>query len=400
VLALLQSPDTWRKPIVRDVLIERLARRYLAAGENGGYSACAWLLSHAPTPADAERIVAGMETQLAGRNLDHVPAELAPALQKLVKSERPSPVALCLALRLGDPEFVSKLESLALDRCAPQADRLKAIRALAEAGPPSSADQLVPLVSGCETDTIAEAALTALGRFHAESIGTRLLQGWPEMSSKRRDRIVDALVSRRIWTQQLLAAIAAHRVDPKIVTIDQLRRMLLHGDPAIGREVAARWGSIRSTTPREKQGRINAISILLGKAPGHSKDGHALFTKHCAVCHRLFGEGNQIGPDLTAADRKNLRVLLPNVVDPSAVIRPEFRAYNVVLHDGRILNGLLADSNSETITVLDAKNQRTVVKRTDVEDLRASELSLMPENILAPLTNQEIRDLFAYLRSK
>ena len=400
VLALLQSSDTWRKPIVREVLIERLARRYLAAGEHGGYSACAWLLNHAPTPADAERIVAGMETQLAGRNLDHVPPELVPALQKLAKSEHPSPVALCLALRLGAADVVSKLESLARDRCAPQADRLKTIRALAEAGPPSSADQLVPLVSGCETDTIAEAALTALGRFHAESIGSRLLQGWPEMSSKRRDRIVDALVSRRIWTQQLLAAIAAHRVDPKIVTIDQLRRMLLHGDPAIGREVAARWGSIRSTTPREKQGRINAISILLGKAPGHSKDGHALFTKHCAVCHRLFGEGNQIGPDLTAADRKNLRVLLPNVVDPSAVIRPEFRAYNVVLHDGRILNGLLADSNSETITVLDAKNQRTVVKRTDVEDLRASELSLMPENILAPLTNQEIRDLFAYLRSK
>ena len=65
-----------------------------------------------------------------------------------------------------------------------------------------------------------------------------------------------------------------------------------------------------------------------------------------------------------------------------------------------ILAGLLADSNNETLTVLDAKNQRTVVKRTDVEELRASELSLMPENVLTPLNNQEIRDLFAYLRSK
>ena len=51
-------------------------------------------------------------------------------------------------------------------------------------------------------------------------------------------------------------------------------------------------------------------------------------------------------------------------------------------------------------TVLDAKNQRTVVKRADVEELRSSELSLMPENVLTPLNNQEIRDLFAYLRSK
>jgi putative heme-binding domain-containing protein len=91
---------------------------------------------------------------------------------------------------------------------------------------------------------------------------------------------------------------------------------------------------------------------------------------------------------------------LPNVIDPSAVIRPEFRCYNVVLDDGRILSGLLADSNESTVTVLDAKNQRTVVKRADVEELKPSETSLMPDNVLEPLGDQEIRDLFAYLRGK
>jgi putative heme-binding domain-containing protein len=400
VLALLDSSDTWRRPIVRDVLVERMARRYLAAGENGGYSACAWLLDHAPTPADTERIVAGMETQLAGRRLDRVPTALSTSLRNLTHKDAPSSAALCLALRLGGADISPKLIAIAKNRSAPEADRLKAIRALAEAAPSSCADELLPLVEPREADAIADAALTALGRFNAESLGSRLLERWPSLSPKRRDRVVDALVSRRSWTNQLLAAVAAGRVDLKIFSIDQVRHMLLHDDPAIARAVTARWGSIRTTTPFEKQGRINAISILLTKGAGHPNDGHALFTKHCGICHRLFGEGNQIGPDLTAADRKNLRVLLPNVVDPSAVIRPEYRTYNVVLHDGRILNGLLADSNVETITVLDAKNQRTVVKRGDVEELRPSELSLMPENVLAPLNNQEIRDLFAYLRSK
>jgi putative heme-binding domain-containing protein len=400
VLALLDSPEAWQRPIVRDILIERLARRYLAAGENGGYAACAWLLDHAPTPADTERIVAGMETQLAGRKLDHVPAALAASLRNLLHKRTPSTAALCLVLRLGSREVLPNLESLAKNRSAAESDRLKAIHALAEAGPSTVADDLLALVDQREADAIVDAALTALGRFNNESLGTRLLDWWPTLSANRRDRVVDALVSRRSWSHQLLTAVAAGRVDPKLVSVDQARHMLLHGDPAIARDVAARWGSIRGTTPFEKQGRINAISIMLTKGPGHSKDGHALFTKHCAICHRLFGEGNQIGPDLTAADRKSLRVLLPNVVDPSAVIRPEYRAYNVVLHDGRILNGLLADSNAETVTVLDAKNQRTVVKRVDVEELRPSELSLMPDNVLAPLNNQEIRDLFAYLRSK
>jgi putative heme-binding domain-containing protein len=400
VLSMLDAPNTWRRPIVRDVLVERLARRYLAAGDDGGYAACAWLLNHAPTPADTERIVAGMEIQLAGRRFDHVPAELAAPLRKIAESPSPSPAALCLALRLGSNEAWPKLTALAKNHSAPLVDRLKTIRALSEAGPSKTADELLPLVEKGQPDAIADAVLTALGHFSDESIGQRLLERWQDLPGSRREKVVDALASRRVWTHQLLAAVATGRVDPKIVSVDQVRHMLLHKDPDIARDVAARWGSVRGTTPREKQGRINAISIMLSKGPGHPQEGHGLFTKHCAICHRLYGEGNQVGPDLTAADRKNLSVLLPNVVDPSAVIRPEFRAYNVVLHDGRILAGLLADSNTETITVLDAKNQRTVIKRVDVEELRASDLSLMPENVLTPLNNQEICDLFAYLRLK
>jgi putative heme-binding domain-containing protein len=400
VLALFEPSDTWRRPLLRDVLIERLARRYLAAAEQGGYSACAWLLDHAPTPADTERIVAGMETELAGRKLELVPRALAASLKKLAGGPHPSTSALCLALRMGNSEAWPKLAARVKDPKQPQGERLKAIHAIADANPTGSATELLSLVTPREPDAIVDAALTALGQFHEDSIGARLLERWSSLSTKRRDRAIDAIVSRKTWTHQLLAAVAGGRVDPKIVSVDQVRHMLLHGDPAIAREVMARWGSIRTSTPREKQGRINAISILLTKGPGHSSNGRALFTKHCAICHRLYGEGNQIGPDLTAADRKDLRVLLPNVVDPSAVVRPEFRAYNVVLHDGRILAGLLADSNNETLTVLDAKNQRMVVKRADVEELKPSEQSLMPENVLAPLDNQQIRDLFAYLRSK
>ncbi len=82
------------------------------------------------------------------------------------------------------------------------------------------------------------------------------------------------------------------------------------------------------------------------------------------------------------------------------MIRPEFRSYNVVLSDGRILTGLLADSNDSTVTVLDAKNQRTVVKRANIEELKVSDTSLMPDKVLEPLGEQEMRDLFAYLRAK
>ncbi|HUE15809.1 MAG TPA: PVC-type heme-binding CxxCH protein [Planctomycetaceae bacterium] len=407
VLALVERPETWQRPIVRDVLVERLARRYVALGDDGGYAACAWLWEHAPTAPDVERIVAGMETQLAGHRFNHPPQALDQPLARLLNHGRlnhgrPSTALLCLAIRLGSPDAVPKLAERVQDSATKPAERITAIRALSEAGPPQVAHQLLSLLDRRrrEPEAVEEAVLTAVGRFKEESLGTRLLARWPSLSARLRDRSVDVLASRTVWSRQLLKAVAAGQVDPKSISTEQIRQLLLHGDAQIARQVTARWGSIRTTTPREKEGKIKAVSSMLTKGKGDLPSGHKLFVKHCSICHRLYGEGNQIGPDLTAADRKNLTVLLPNVIDPSAVIRPEFRSYNVVLDDGRILSGLLADSNNSTVTVLDAKNQRTVVKRTNVEELKVSDTSLMPDNVLEPLGDQEIRDLFAYLRAK
>jgi putative heme-binding domain-containing protein len=400
VLTLVARPETWKRTIVRDFLIERLARRYVAMGDDTGYAACAWLLEHAPSAADVGRIIAGMETQLAGRRFERRPAALGQPLARLLNEDQPSTALLCLALRLASPEALPKLTERVTDPKTPEGERLTAIRALSEAGPPQAVEPLLSLLDRRESTAIEENVLTAVGRFKAESLGTQLLNRWPSLPARLRDRAIDVLVSRPAWTRQLLAAVADKQVDSKTLATEQVRRMLLHGDADIARQVTARWGAIRTTTPREKEGKIKAVTIMLSRGKGNPQTGHPLFVKHCAICHRLYGEGNQIGPDLTAADRKNLTVLLPNVVDPSAVIRPEFRSYNVVLADGRILAGLLADANDATVTVLDAKNQRTVVKRGDVEEMKVSDLSLMPDNVLEPLGDQDIRDLFAYLRAK
>ena len=87
------------------------------------------------------------------------------------------------------------------------------------------------------------------------------------------------------------------------------------------------------------------------------------------------------------------------MVDPNAEIRSQFISHIAVTTDGRVLTGLLAGSTAETITLLDAKNKRTVLNRADVEELRESTVSLMPEKLLDELTDQQIRDLLAYLQS-
>jgi putative heme-binding domain-containing protein len=91
--------------------------------------------------------------------------------------------------------------------------------------------------------------------------------------------------------------------------------------------------------------------------------------------------------------------LVTSIVDPSAVIRKEYVAYVVTTTNGRLLTGLLADSTPKTITLLDAKNEHTILPREDIEDMKASPQSLMPEKILDDLDDQQVRDFFSYVQA-
>ena len=113
----------------------------------------------------------------------------------------------------------------------------------------------------------------------------------------------------------------------------------------------------------------------------------------------MFGEGNEIGPELTHANRKKTDELLATIVNPSAMIRKEYVSFLVHATDGRVLSGLLVEQTAGSVTLLSAKNERTVIARDQIESLDESPTSLMPDNLLRPLKPQELRDLFSYLQS-
>jgi putative heme-binding domain-containing protein len=135
----------------------------------------------------------------------------------------------------------------------------------------------------------------------------------------------------------------------------------------------------------------------LNAGAGHAVTGKELFRKNCGTCHELFGEGTRIGPELTTANRKDREALLANIVDPSAVVRREYINYTLLTVDGRVLTGMLAEQDAASVTILDAKNERTRIAREQIDELREAAASLMPDDILQKLTPQERRDLFGYL---
>jgi putative heme-binding domain-containing protein len=146
---------------------------------------------------------------------------------------------------------------------------------------------------------------------------------------------------------------------------------------------------------------MGRYKALLTSAPSHAADlphGRELFNKTCAVCHRLYGEGKSIGPDLTGSGRANLDYLLENIVDPSAIVPADYRVSNIELKDDRSLTGIVVARNERTIE-LQMQNERLTIDRSEIREMQQGTLSLMPEGLLQTLTDDEIRDLIAYLRS-
>jgi len=156
----------------------------------------------------------------------------------------------------------------------------------------------------------------------------------------------------------------------------------------------------RAGSPQKKQ-RIAEIRGLLPEGDkGSAARGKPIFKENCAVCHKLFNEGETIGPDLTGADRGNLDFLMTSLVDPSSLVRKEYQSQTIALRDGRVLSGLIVDENDRLLTLVDGNRQKTTIPRDSVEAVKPSEVSLMPEGLLEKLTEPQIRDLFRYLQSQ
>ena len=124
--------------------------------------------------------------------------------------------------------------------------------------------------------------------------------------------------------------------------------------------------------------------------------GRVVFNTACAACHTLYGHGGQVGPDLTGSGRDNLDYLLDNIVDPSAVVNADFHMTVVEMKDDRTLNGLIAAKTDRTIT-LKTQTETVTLERADIQSMRESSLSLMPEGLLEGLSETQVRDLIAYL---
>jgi putative membrane-bound dehydrogenase-like protein len=400
VLALLDSPEGWRAPLTQKHILDRLARRYMAEGGDENFATCARLLASAPAGADQLRIVEGMEQALAGRRLEKVPGPLEKPLPELLSAQPGHLRVLRLAVRLGSAEAYGDALRRLADARTPDRERVELVEVLGEAGKPDCVPAFLKLLAGGPGDALAQALIAGLQPYPDPQVLAAVVEHYPRLRGQARSRALGFLCGRPSSALELLKLVDAAKVDKKEIPLDQLAALREFNDPAIDALLQKHWGKVGPATPGDKLAQIAAVKNMIGKhGKGDPVLGKPLFTKICATCHTLFDEGSKVGPELTGQDRKNLDLLLNHIIDPNAMIRPEYQAHKVRTTDGQVLTGLLVEQTAQTITLLDAQNNRTVIPQAKIEANAPSETSLMPEKLLDPLKDDEIRHLLAYLQS-
>lgn len=401
VLHLFSDASFWRLPIVERYVVERVMQRFATAGGERDLQNCAQLLSLSPNPELSAKLMSGLLEAFRGRKMTGLPPSLAAALDKHQKSLGESDLAL--GLRLGKADAVDKALKFILDEKADKPLRLSYIEILGQINQPRAVPELLKLLGATRYHSVKRTALEALMQYDDPTIGpklARLYHGALPDEQGVRSTAQRVLASRKTWAKDLLGEVQASRVSPREIPLDIVQQIKLHHDAELDKIVEKHWGKVRESTPKEKLEQIAKIALLVRQRDGDAAAGKAIFTKTCAVCHKLFGEGGQTGPELTGYERDNLGFLLPAIVDPSLAIREEFTNFLIVTTDGRTLTGLIDKQDARTVTLRGANNQTTLVNREDIDTLQALTTSIMPENILQPLSEQDLKNLFAYVLSR
>ena len=126
--------------------------------------------------------------------------------------------------------------------------------------------------------------------------------------------------------------------------------------------------------------------------------GKGLLTKHCLVCHKLGPEGHEVGPNFVEVANTPDEGLLQEILAPSRKIDPQFRNFVVVTASGKVLNGVIASESATSVTLRQEEGKSATILRKDIDEMNASDVSLMPEDLYKNLSPQDIADLLGYLR--
>jgi putative membrane-bound dehydrogenase-like protein len=276
----------------------------------------------------------------------------------------------------------------------PVAARTIAIRALRFASLSDAQGLLTGLLAARQPMAVQAEAIETLARFDDAAVPEILIRGWREMTPRLHATAAEALFSRASWVGAFLDAVEKGTIGRADVEPARLELLRSYPDAAI----RARAARVFAASQTRRQDVIAAYqkALQLKGDPGRGKE---IFKAQCSSCHRLEGVGQQVGAELSAIRDRGLEAVLLNILDPNREVMPQFLSYVLVTTNGRVLTGMIAVETTNSLTIRQPDGHEETVLRLQIEELRSTGLSYMPEGLEKQIDVPAMADLLAYLNS-
>ncbi len=270
--------------------------------------------------------------------------------------------------------------------------KVLAIRALRGGQYSKVAPMLEKILNSNEAGEVKIAAVESLSSFDEAAVAPALLAAWAGYTPDVRPKVLEALLSEKERMKILLKALEENKIEKSALGEEMRTRLYEHPE----KEVADRAKALLKLAGDERGQAVAKYKDVL-TMNGDQTRGKPIFDKYCAVCH-IPQKGGRIGADLSGVNNKSKDELLTSILNPSYSIEPRFINYVVTTNDGRIRNGVLLNETPGAITLRGLDGDTTIL-RTNLKEMKASQMSLMPGAFEMLIDKQGMADLIAYLRA-
>jgi len=276
----------------------------------------------------------------------------------------------------------------------PVSDRLVALDVLAR-GRLDLAEAIVPgLLAASQPRAVQDAAARAVARIGRPSLADTVLDRWDGVAQATRREVLAALAGSPALAEPLIRALERQAIAPGELDAATRQGLAQLADAALRARATAVLAKFAPPSRSAVLARYRDALKLAGD-PGR---GAALFAKNCQTCHQHQGRGHRVGPDLSGIAGRAPDALLSDVLDPNRNIEPDFVVLAAATRRGQVLSGLLAEETATTVKLRRAEGIEDVLLRSEIDQLRSTGQSLMPEGLEQSLGLQDMADLIAFLR--
>ena len=352
------------------------------------------------------------KTQLASAALDGLieamkskgappTVDLAPIFAKLTANPALAEKARRLATLLGDTSASKTLIAKINDTKASLDERLKGIQAARETKDNASRAEVVKLMTTDKTEPLLLEGARSLSAFNGDEIAYGLTDAWKNYSLPVRRAVADVLVTRSKWARALLAGVENKAVAPQDISATARRALADASDKTIADNAERLLGRYRPPGADKLKLIAEKRAVVLN-GTADASNGHEVAKRTCFVCHKLYGEGADVGPDLTGVGRSTLEALLHNVIDPNEVVGGGFETTEVTLKDDSTVSGRVVEETDTRIKLVASGPMEHTLAKSDIKlvngkpAIRKTELSLMPEG-LEQIPDKDFRDMIMFL---